>query len=188
MLYNIFISLMIVLNWNGSNHSRVKTDENKIAWHENNQLSWDDYQGRPILNGKFNAESSLQISYRLGITKQNDDVKINFTVNCLFDKESSWVNPKNKTNMLLEHEQLHFDIAEVYARRLRKKLSESKFTIKNYKSKSSDIFDHNFKDYQKFQAYYDAETNHGIKQMKQTIWNKKVKTLLKMSSRDTETK
>jgi len=173
---------VLSMNWNVDHIPNSTTDENKIAWHENNQLVWDDYQGRPILHGRFNAESSLQISYRLGITKQNDDLKINLTVNCIFDKESSWVNPKNKTNMLLEHEQLHFDIAEVYARRLRKELSESKFTIKNYKSKSSDIFEANFKDYKKFQVIYDRETNHGLMQRQQEIWKTEINRLLKTSS------
>lgn len=188
MFYKILVSLIIVMNWNVDNTSNSDVDENKIAWHKDNQLVWDDYLGNPILHGRYNAESSLQISYRLGITRKDDDVKVNFTVKCLFDKESSWVNPANRTNTLLEHEQLHFDIAEVYARRLRKKFTETDFSLKNYRTKSSDIFDNNFKDYQKFQAHYDAETNHGIKQMKQIIWNKKVNTLLIKSSRYTETK
>ncbi len=182
MLVKILISFVIAMSWNANHIPSAKTDENKIAWHENNQLSWGDYQGRPILHGRFNAESSLQISYRLGITRKDDDVKVNFTVKCLFDKESSWVNPKNKTNTLLEHEQLHFDIAEVYARRLRRKLSESEFTIKNYRSKSSDIFDDNFKDYQKIQVIYDRETNHGLTQRQQAIWKAKINRLLKKSS------
>ncbi len=182
MLFKILFSLIFAINWNGENSLNSNTDENKIAWHKDNQLVWNDYMGNPILNGRYNAESSLQISYRLGITGKDDGVKVNFTIQCLFDKSSSWVNPSNKTNTLLEHEQLHFDIAEVYARSLRKKFTEADFSTKNYRRKSTDIFENNFKDYQKFQVIYDRETNHGLKHRQQVIWRTKINRLLKTSS------
>ena len=46
------------------------------------------------------------------------------TAQATFDPNTSWVrNPKTASEALLRHEQLHFDITEVYARLMRQKLA-----------------------------------------------------------------
>ena len=47
----------------------------------------------------------------------------------------------HKTDYILKHEQGHFDIAEIFARKLNKKMSEYKFNKTTYKTDLKNIYD-----------------------------------------------
>ncbi len=47
-----------------------------------------------------------------------------------FDRQRSWVKNEAKLDYVLRHEQGHFDIFEVYTRKIRKALSEKKLIKK----------------------------------------------------------
>jgi hypothetical protein len=68
---------------------------------------------------------------------------------------------------LLEHEQAHFDLCEVYARRLRKRVEDS-----NYKLDIDNAIFEVFEAFKKRQKLYDQETNHSRNKEKQAEWLK----------------
>ena len=75
------------------------------------------------------------------------------------------------------HEQLHFDITEVYARKLRQELAKTKFS-KNAKAEVKEIYRNILKELNDFQNKYDSETNFSRDTVQQLIWNKKIKKAL----------
>ncbi|MGB8703518.1 MAG: DUF922 domain-containing protein, partial [Gillisia sp.] len=88
------------------------------------QLSWNDFRGKPKSRSGFNANTNSGISYGYKISGTPATPFLDYKVIANFYPGLSWVNPESKTTDLLQHEQLHFDISELYARKLRKSLSE----------------------------------------------------------------
>src|SRR5690606_30202906 len=99
--------------------------QEKIFWQEDG-LSWNDFKSAPNQSSSFHANTSAGISYSWGIKNSNGIIELNYEVLSFFNPENSWVKPGSDNKYLLQHEQLHFDITELHARKLRKKLSEIK--------------------------------------------------------------
>jgi len=83
----------------------------------------------------------------------------------------------------LNHEQLHFDLSEIYARKMRKSFQESNLTGGSLNSIGNSIFLINYQEFQENQNLYDLETGNGIIEDKQTEWNQKIRNELKKLSR-----
>lgn len=148
--------------------------EDRFCWQANRKLIWADFKGK---QDKLNPAVALTYSdIKIGASFINGNVSV--TVNNLFDAKLSWT--KNKTSTaLLAHEQVHFDITEIYTRKIRIKLNAiaSEETIKNGTlNKESTIL---LNEWKSFQKKYDDETNHGIIMVKQKEWEEKVTMLLK---------
>ena len=148
--------------------------EDRFSWQENRKLTWADFKGKP---DKLNPATALTYSdIKIGASFM--DGKVAVTVQNFFDPKLSW--SKNKTSLtLLAHEQAHFDITEIYTRKIQIKLNAiaSEETIKNGTlNKASTIL---LKEWKLFQQKYDDETNHGIIADKQKEWEVKVALLLK---------
>ena len=83
---------------------------------------------------------------------------------------------------LLEHEQIHFDIAELYARGTRKAFDDVRNPCGN-PSAVEDISDHNNELSARAQQNYDEETLHGTLPGAQAAWTRKIRALLGASNR-----
>jgi hypothetical protein len=152
----------------------ITHDDAKFSWTADRKLTWADFKGKP---DKLNSAAALTYS-DIKIGASFIDGKVAVTVQNFFDTKLSW--SKNKTSAaLLAHEQAHFDITEIYTRKIRIKLNAiaSEETIKNGTlNKESTIL---LKEWKAFQQKYDSETNHGIIADKQKAWEEKVAVLLK---------
>jgi predicted secreted Zn-dependent protease len=95
-------------------------------------------------------------------------------VSCYFIKTKSWARIKN-SDILLAHEQGHFDIAELFARKLRKAFAEYKFNHQTVSSDFNFLFNTNQSERDKVDALYDKETNLSQNRDQQLLWNKKIK-------------
>lgn len=87
---------------------------------------------------------------------------------------------ENATDELLNHEQGHFDINEIFARYCIKELKEVK--VKNMDKFGKVVektFDRIGREMSKFQDEYDRETDHSKVRDKQIEWNKKIARMLK---------
>ena len=106
--------------------------EEHLIYHDNNvQLKWKDYQG--IVEEDANITALTSIGFRMGYkgTARQDSLIV--VVEAFFDKQNSWVK-KDTTAYALKHEQLHFDITELYARKLKQSIQSASLTYKNYQS------------------------------------------------------
>lgn len=145
-----------------------------IYWSEDYRLSWDDFEGIPAYN--FKSISALTSS---GIVhyKGCKDGKITYKVQSYFEKNESWVKEEARTKHHLAHEQIHFDITELYARRLRKGLQK-----KSFKCGQEQDFEEYVRPFieawQAEQAAYDHTSKHSIAKSVQKEWFYKIATEL----------
>lgn len=155
-----------------------KIHEKQIEWSQNRKLTWSDFKGKEnIKDFNANAETSCELALKSNSVKILGKTKISVTNK--FECNLSWVLPKSKNNnALLEHEQLHFDLNEIYARRLRKKIVETKFSYFNLIKESNKIYEEISLLSIKRQELYDAETKHGTESIAQKRWEKDIKTEL----------
>ena len=150
-----------------------KPDDKKdiILWKLDRPLTWDDFKGKP--EKRFAAAStSYDILKEVNKgTTTNASVKIEAVFFC----ESSWKKKSWINDQVLAHEQKHFDIVEVYARLLRKKIKETKFTsFEDLKTKMESLYDVNDKAMDKYQDLYDEETDGSMNGDKQREWEAKI--------------
>jgi predicted secreted Zn-dependent protease len=73
---------------------------------------------------------------------------------------------------------LHFDIAELFARKLRRQLKEYKFNKKTVAEDVNNIYMNIMEEHQNMQRLYDEETDHSRLEVKQKEWEKRVETFL----------
>ena len=151
-----------------------------IVWNQNRKLTFNDYLKPVPANATWEMAAT---TVTIECLPKNINGKIVFTTRALFSKEGSWFKPEAKNNInVLNHEQLHFDIAELYARILRKYL----ITGKNYKAETGEdadkmkvIISNNLRAEETENARYDVESNHGRNKEKQHQWEQDVANRMK---------
>jgi len=144
-----------------------------FTWTEIKKLTWADFQGVPIENAAevAMATSSVEYSY---YTKNK---QVFWTVLAKYYPKLSWSKKSKQSAYILQHEQLHFDITELYARLFRKRLAENIKSTGDL-SKISGISSTIMKEWQEEQDDYDKETNHSMNEKKQAEWNLNLKQRL----------
>lgn len=143
-----------------------------ISWNEFYRLQWHDFMGQPDEHRMGDAGAAVQIKAKPFLVRK----KIKYDVTAFFNRGKSWA--RDQSPSLLAHEQLHFDIAELYARKIRKKIKELNDRgvndIKTYNSAIQELLlESNDAD-----ERYDLETLHGALSKKQAAWAKQVKAEL----------
>lgn len=158
----------------------AQEDTSFIEWSEGVNLEWEDFKGKPESNG-YSAVSDVGIVIENLPSKGRKKPVI---VVASFDKSKSW--KKAQSEELLRHEKGHFDIAEIYARLLRKKLNKKRFTVMGFYKDVSRIYDITLKELASYHDLYDEETDHSANEAKQNEWNEiiavKLKSLKKYSN------
>jgi predicted secreted Zn-dependent protease len=153
--------------------SHVQSDEGLIDWSSQRRLTWDDFTGTPNANATNAALTSSSIKVEFGYNQ----TRLRYTIRCRFSKALSWGRVKN--DYILGHEQGHFDIAEIHARKLNKALKEYKFNSKTVSDDVNRIYEKIMSDHQELQQQYDQETDHSRKFPEQGEWEEKIQELLK---------
>ena len=81
--------------------------------------------------------------------------------------------------LILGHEQLHFDISELYARKLKKRLESERYAYGTVKTKVKSIYRKINEELDIYQNLYDAETNFSRNMDKQAEWKLNITMALK---------
>jgi hypothetical protein len=147
-------------------------NEELIPWSENRKLVWADYKAKP----NPNSDAAASTTTYLGIEYSMRNKSFSYKITCSFSKNRSWGLHQN--DHILGHEQGHFDIAEIFARKLNKQMGEYKFNDKTYQQDLKKIYNDILKEKEALQDQYDSETNHSINKEKQAEWLKKISKLL----------
>lgn len=155
----------------------------ELPWNNEKKITWQNFKDKPDLNSAHSAITDCRI--KMNYYSKKDTLFVN--VGAILVQSGSWVKVKSKTVALLRHEQVHFDIAEIYARKLRQSIS----VLKTTKIKVSEQItlldkwnDENLKDYQ---SRYDNETANSVNKKKQVEWDEKVAKELKQLDRFKDT-
>ena len=176
MLYKLFtskiISLPVILLAIILFPTNCFSQSDMIHWNNQYKLKWTDFAATAETSLDAAALTAATISYKSYYV--NDSLK--FKVDCYFTRSKSWTKDNNDT--LLKHEQGHFDITEIFARKLRKELSE----IPEAKV-SSNAIDRIFKNImaekKRMQNLYDSETNSSLNRSEQSRWEQLISDELK---------
>ncbi|OFX36409.1 MAG: hypothetical protein A2X08_14985 [Bacteroidetes bacterium GWA2_32_17] len=148
----------------------------EIVWSENYKLKWEDFQGKQ--EGYSDEQAKIRYRFYYKILNYTDS-NIVYSAKNIFVKNKSWTKNKEGNELLLNHEQRHFDLSEVYARYFRKELSELNASNNVY---GWELMDKTLKNWfnklNVVQDKYDLETGHSIEKEMQENWNKKIDSLL----------
>jgi predicted secreted Zn-dependent protease len=86
-----------------------------------------------------------------------------------------------KNDWILKHEQGHFDIAEIFARKLNKGVGEYQFNKASFQIDLNAIYKSVVDAKEKFQQQYDDETDYSRNKPKQEEWFKKIESELQQN-------
>lgn len=144
--------------------------QDKIFWDKNRKLEWADFQsGAKPTGSKTAATTFCGISYLLNSSTKKFTSK-QVKIQSFFVPSKSWAHLEHKTDIILMHEQSHFDIAELFARRFRKLISDKNLDAKSLQKYYERIYD----DYKAYQQDYETVTNHGRIRDKQYEYSRKI--------------
>lgn len=150
----------------------------KFSYTERGELAWSDFRGKPSNGSSFGASVNTGITYQWSYGKDDRDIELNYQVDSFCYPSLSWVKKGQMSDGLLYHEQLHFDISELHARIMRKRLKEYK-PGKNIRRDLNKMYKLVERMRVNMQENYDHETDHSRNKESQKKWRKKVKMLLK---------
>jgi hypothetical protein len=142
-------------------------------------LTWADFKKLMPDTMAYAALTVTNIHSGYSMKHKGNEMQVIFTTQLYFDRSKSVKTNKGmQYDVVLKHEQVHFDIAYYHYTLLKKELAITTFTKDNYKSLFYAVVDKHSKNSVAMQAAYDTETNHSLIEEKQKEWNEKVKELL----------
>lgn len=148
-------------------------EENAIKWDAEHRLTWSDFKAQPAEGSPVAAITASGIAYRFSAMESRGNMEVDCTIDTFFYPESSWYKPELANEIILSHEQLHFDISELFARKMRARVKSYSFSS-NVKAEMSRIYEQILREMRAFQKRYDEETNFSREVEKQLEWNKRI--------------
>jgi hypothetical protein len=158
------------------------TDKNLILFDRNRKLTIKDFKGRPDNYSHGVGATYSGISLEMQGQNKNGAVTVNVTLTVYFDQTKSWMKPEGKTERVLAHEQIHFDLTAIKACDLANAIEQGKFTADNVQQKIRDLQEYHTRELSRLQQAYDKETKHGTLVERQVEWSAKVAEQLAAST------
>lgn len=165
---------LLILRFAFSAYMPIDKDE-VISWQEGRRLSWSDFKGVPE---RRNSVASTYYDINQSLSDYHNYASVE--IEAVFFPRRSWKRKDRDDISILTHEQKHFDITELFARRLRKKIQSASYSnyreLEDYMNK---CYKENDEAMEIFQTAYDDETDHSRNGVKQGEWNQKIEKELR---------
>ncbi|MCC8424360.1 DUF922 domain-containing protein [Mucilaginibacter sp. UR6-11] len=155
----------------------------QIKWDKNRPLTWDDFKGPVDMNSPHDAVTSCQVAYNYHCRHIDSVYVVTVAINSWFDCQASWAVKRMENEDILKHEQVHFNIHELYMRRLAAAFKAARFTA-DYRREVRWIFDDVMREARAAQTKYDEQTEHSRDAKLQAYWDSYVQTQLDHTSPD----
>jgi len=156
--------------------SSFMSSSGRIGWQENRPLQWTDYEGIPDYEDGF--RDAVTASALKFTTRCHKDGSLEVFVSAEFVKDQSWVKEVARSDYHLNHERLHFDITELYARKFRDFLDTKTYTCDDRDLVQSLIYNA-LKDCMDHQNEYDKHTSYSLNKTQQANWETLIENELK---------
>ncbi len=158
-------------------------DEPIISWDETYKLGWDNFRASPNHQESAAAITASGITFGFSIKRTNARV-VSFTsdVHAHFYPEQSWYKKDIADTHVLRHEQLHFDITELYARKFRQRINQLSIS-NNLQSALKNIHNNINEELEQLQGRYDEETDYSRNFEAQAKWQAYITGELKKLSK-----
>jgi hypothetical protein len=156
---------------NSESNSVAPDRSSQFEWNDHNKLSWEDFRGEINANTEESAAAThCGIGFRTKTvsTGKNPEIIVYNT----FYTNKSWVKSDAKLPSILNHEQGHFDLCEIYTRKLRARMSKFDFKVNDVKQNLMSIYTDISNEYESRQHAYERETIHGTNLEQQNKWCK----------------
>lgn len=150
-------------------------ERSEVSWGE--KITWNDFHGPAEWDTEYAAAISSRYMYKINKVYNYPQV-IGLT---MMDPEASWFKPDICDKDVLAHEQLHFDLSEVYTRKLTDSLA---FNWARPIEEAEGIVEHFTKALDEAQAQYDSISNHSINLPGQLYYKKLIGSQLKTLNSD----
>lgn len=149
-----------------------------LEWEENRPLIWTDFKGQPDQKSVAVAVTTSGITY--GFTSKSANGKIvsyEVEIDTHFYPQKSWQKKDIVNDYVLRHEQFHFNITELFARKFRALVANASLS-QNIKFKVDEIYQEITTELNTMQNQYDLETQHSKSKSEQQKWETKIKSML----------
>lgn len=148
-------------------------EEEKIKWSEQ-KLTWNEFKGTPSGPEEFVASTNSGVGFSFSYKERNGVGQVTYSIDCNFYPNLSWYRSDRVSPYILGHEQLHFDISELHARKLRKSLS-SLPQNRDFKTKAKKLYDAMEVERRAMQNQYDTDSDHSNVESEEYRWRAYVK-------------
>jgi Bacterial protein of unknown function (DUF922) len=160
-------------------------EDHAFPWSAARRLTWEDFRGRPPTGGPEGAKTS----YVLYSVWQCRGQVFEFRAVVAFRPRESWVKAlvladSVQRRTLLIHEQTHFDLGEVHARRMRQAFADLPGACRKTDAELGALADRMGQEEKDEQRRYDSETTHGLLAGPQAEWTRRTRQRLAASRRD----
>lgn len=175
-------SRLIPADSSGQNGSNVFNGGKDLhIWNNKVRLNWDFFRGKPEKHStdKFLKTGAVCSSY-ITYSYSNHDSTVTLSSFAVFNTIRSWVKFRSKD--VLNHEQRHFDLTEIYSRKFKKKLLTYDYSGKNFENIIKSVYNEYKEKLSQVQHNYDEETGHGINKANQEAWDIMIDRELKETS------
>jgi hypothetical protein len=154
-------------------------NEETKTWNVSYKLTWDDFKATPDPNSDAVALTASGITFGYSVkTSGQRIIDFSTTVEAHFYPNKSWHVKDKSDDYILGHEQLHFDITELYVRKFREQI-ERLIVNQNVKEQMKRLHTTINEALNETQKRYDAQSNHSINVEMQKQWQAFIKEELK---------
>lgn len=151
----------------------VETEKDYIYWSDDYKLVWNDFDELPHRYSEHAAYSVVGYESRFDMNEK----RFKAVIRTYFDRNESW--SKSWVSILLSHEQGHFDLAEIYGRKFRKRVKEAMKAGEISVEKFQQMSDEAIQQLEEAQQEYDEDTNYSMDYRAQLQWNERIQEELK---------
>ena len=160
----------------------------KIVWSEKRKLSISDFT---IVDPRtYNSVYGAECHHKITVAYETDKDSITYHVSSVFDPQLSWMKyyqkrPLNAEQATLnqfqetrglQHEQGHFDLGEMYARKIRRLMSN--YQAMGSEERLADSIACYLKEMVTTEQLYDRQTLHAQNVENQQSWNRQILKML----------
>ncbi len=149
-----------------------------LFWKSDYKLNKEDFKGLPDTSNPYYKDKTAASAVEIAASGYWEKDLPNFKVDVMFIKSQSWYRDSIFYDNVLGHEQLHFDITELFARKIKAKFAQLRDSncsdIDVYTSMIEGLLDER----SAYDEMYDKQTNHGVNYQEQKAWVERVRNEL----------
>ncbi len=180
----LFVFLFPLFSFNPPSERNASCHTTKqgaaIDWVPGHRLKWSDFKAYEKKSPGF-AVATSTCGFGYEAEEENDEIRVNVYVR--FFCYESWRMPGMKMREVLQHEQLHFDICELYGRRFYAEILELRKRHALTFESLDNLLEQLRKEYEIIQDRYDMETGHSTNTEAQHRWERMTVEQLKRMDR-----
>ncbi|EDP70386.1 hypothetical protein FBALC1_06503 [Flavobacteriales bacterium ALC-1] len=155
------------------------SNEETITWNASKKLTWADFKADPNLESNAAALTASGITFGYSVkTSGNRIIDFSTSVEAHFYPNKSWYLKEKSDAYILKHEQLHFDITELYVRKFREQIDRLRVN-QNLKEQLNKLHVSVNEALNETQKRYDKQSNHSINTEMQKQWESFIEAELK---------